>query len=180
MPTILTHAIVPLAAAVAAGPQRLPPRLVAAGMIASMLPDTDVLAFALGIPYADAFGHRGASHSLLFATVVASLGALLHCRLHAGALRTWCWLFACAASHPLLDAFTDGGLGVALFWPWSDTRLFAPWRPIEVSPIGVGFFGRRGLEVLLSELRWIWLPMAVLAALGYTVRRTAAALSSQR
>ena len=178
MPTILTHAIVPLAAAVAAGPRRLPPRLVAAGMIASMLPDADVLAFALGIPYADAFGHRGASHSLLFAVIVASLGALLHRRLHADVWRTWLWLFACTASHPLLDAFTDGGLGVALFWPWSDVRLFAPWRPIEVSPIGVGFFGRRGLEVLLSEVRWIWLPMAALAALGYTVRRTTAALSS--
>lgn len=180
MPTVLTHAIVPLAAAIAVGPGRLPPYLVVAGMIASMVPDADVLAFALGIPYADAFGHRGASHSLLFAAFVALLGALLHRRLHAGALHTWLWLFACAASHPLLDAFTDGGLGVALLWPWSDMRLFAPWRPIEVSPIGVGFFGRRGLEVLLSELRWIWLPMAALVALGYAVRRAAAALSSQR
>lgn len=180
MPTILTHAIVPLAAGIAMGPRRLPPRVVVAGMTASMLPDADVLAFVLGIAYADAFGHRGASHSLFFAAVVASLGALLHRRLHASALRTWMWLFACAASHPLLDAFTDGGLGVALFWPWSDTRLFAPWRPIEVSPIGAGFFARRGLEVLLSELRWIWLPMAALAALGYAARRAAAALSSQR
>lgn len=179
MPTVLTHAIVPLAAGFAVGPGRLPPRLVVAGMIASMVPDADVLAFALGIPYADAFGHRGASHSLLFAAVVASLAALLHRRLHAGALRTWMWLFACAASHPLLDAFTDGGLGVALFWPWADTRLFAPWRPIEVSPIGVGFFARRGLDVLLSELRWIWLPLAALASLGYTVRRAATALSSR-
>ena len=176
---MLTHAIVPLAAGMAVGPRRLPPRLVVAGMIASMLPDADVLAFAFGIPYADAFGHRGASHSLLFATVVASLGTLPHRRLHASALQAWLWLFACTASHALLDAFTDGGLGVALFWPWSDTRLFAPWRPIHVSPIGVGFFARRGLDVLLSELRWIWLPMAALAALGYTVRRASAALSSR-
>lgn len=180
MPTILTHAIVPLAAGIAGGQRRLPPRLVVAGMIASMLPDADVFAFALGIPYADAFGHRGASHSLLFAAVVASLGTPLHRRLHAGAWRAWLWLFACAASHPLLDAFTNGGLGVALYWPWSDVRLFAPWRPIEVSPIGAGFFGRRGLDVLLSELRWLWLPMTALAALGYSVRRAAAALSSQR
>jgi inner membrane protein len=67
-------------------------------------------------------------------------------------------LFACTASHPLLDALTNGGLGVALFWPWSDARLFAPWRPIAVSPIGAGFFSARGLAVLGSDLRWVWLP----------------------
>jgi inner membrane protein len=180
MPTILTHAFVPLATGVAAGPRRLPTRLVVAGTIASMLPDADVVAFVLGIPYADAFGHRGASHSLTFAAFIATAGTLLHRRLHAGALRAWIWLFACAASHPLLHAFTDGGLGVALFWPWSDLRLFAPWRPIEVSPIGAGFFGPRGLEVLWAELRWVWLPVAVLAAFGHGARRATTALSSQR
>ena len=50
-------------------------------------------------------------------------------------------------SHPLLDALTTGGLGVALWWPWSDVRIFAPLRLIPVSPIGVGFkpAGARGI-----------------------------------
>lgn len=180
MPTVLTHAVVPLAAAIALGSNRVNARTAMAGMAAAMLPDADVLAFALGIPYADAFGHRGASHSLLFAAALATLGACAYRWLGTTFRRTWFWLFACAASHPLLDAFTNGGLGVALFWPWSDLRVFAPWRPIRVSPIGLGFFGSRGIAVLASELRWIWLPAATFALLGLGLRHAAGALSSRR
>lgn len=173
MPSIITHAAVPLALWCAADRGRIPPRLLAAGVIASMLPDADVLAFALHIPYADAFGHRGASHSLLFACVLAMVAALA---LGLGRGRPWSaglcqprlastvqaatFVFVCAASHPLLDALTSGGLGVALAWPWSDHRFFAPWRPIRVSPFAPQFFSARGLATLLSELRWVWLPLA--------------------
>ncbi|HED4876853.1 TPA: metal-dependent hydrolase [Stenotrophomonas maltophilia] len=173
MPSIITHAAVPLALWCAADRGRIPPRLLAAGVIAAMLPDADVLAFALHIPYADAFGHRGASHSLLFAGVLAVLAALLA---FFGSRRPWSaglcqprlastvqaasFVFVCAASHPLLDALTSGGLGVALAWPWSEHRFFAPWRPIRVSPFAPQFFSARGVATLLSELRWVWLPLA--------------------
>jgi hypothetical protein len=33
-----------------------------------------------------------------------------------------------------------------------------------VSPIGIGFFSLRGLAVLWSELLWVWLPAATIAA----------------
>lgn len=173
MPSIITHASVPLALWCAADRGRIPPRLLAAGVIAAMLPDADVLAFALHIPYADAFGHRGASHSLLFACVLAALGAVLA---FFGSRRPWSagvcqprlastvqaavFVFICAASHPLLDAMTSGGLGVALAWPWSEHRFFAPWRPIRVSPFAPQFFSARGVATLVSELRWVWLPLA--------------------
>lgn len=171
MPTVITHALVPLAAGLALGSRRVPPRLLMAGMVAAMLPDADVLAFKLGIAYADAFGHRGASHSLAFAVFVGMLGALAHRSLRTRPWVAFTWLFACVASHPLLDALTNGGLGVALWWPWSDARLFAPWRPIAVSPIGAGFFSERGLAVMLSEMRWIWLPCALVAASVFALRR---------
>jgi len=176
MPSIITHAAVPLALWCAADRGRIPPRVLAAGVIAAMLPDADVLAFALHIPYADAFGHRGASHSLLFAGVLAALAAMLA---FFGNRRPWSavssqprlasttstvqaavFVLICAASHPLLDAMTSGGLGVALAWPWSEHRFFAPWRPIRVSPFAPQFFSARGLATLLSELRWVWLPLA--------------------
>lgn len=176
MPSIITHAAVPLALWCAADRGRIPPRVLAAGVIAAMLPDADVLAFALHIPYADAFGHRGASHSLLFAGVLAALAAVLA---FFGNRRPWSavssqprlasttstvqaavFVFICAASHPLLDAMTSGGLGVALAWPWSEHRFFAPWRPIRVSPFAPQFFSARGVATLLSELRWVWLPLA--------------------
>ena len=138
-----------------------------------MLPDADVVAFKLGIAYADDFGHRGASHSLFFAAILGAIGAVMH---RTFGVRAWiaaAWLFACAASHPLLDALTNGGMGVALWWPWSDARVFAPWRPIAVSPIGTGFFSARGVAVMASELRWIWLPCAAFATAGLALRRRA-------
>ncbi len=163
MPTILTHALLPLAAAVALGRTRLPPRLALAGMAAAVLPDADVAMFALGIDYAHAWGHRGASHSLVFALACGALAALLARSLRARAIRALAFVALSAASHPLLDMLTDGGLGVALFWPWSDARHFAPWRVVEVSPFANRFFSARGAEVLWSELRWVWLPTVVVA-----------------
>jgi inner membrane protein len=66
---------------------------------------------------------------------------------------------------------TDGGLGVALFAPFDNTRIFFPWRPVEVSPIGTGFFSQRGLAVVESEALWIWLPSLVIASGCWLIRR---------
>lgn len=169
MPTILTHAVVPLAAAALLGPNRIPAPLALGGAVLAMLPDLDVIAFRLGIAYEAAWGHRGATHSLAIAAVLAGLALALsrRWRNRAAAL----FLFASAASHGLLDCLTDGGKGVALYWPLFEDRLFAPWRPIRVSPIGAGFFTARGTETLLSEMRWVWLPSAAAAASGLALRR---------
>ena len=171
MPSIITHAAVPLALWYAAGRGRISSRLLAAGVAAAMLPDLDVTAFALGIPYADGFGHRGASHSILFATLIATLGIAMRKSLRSGAAQAGAFLFACAISHPLLDAMTSGGLGVALLWPWSEQRFFAPWRPILVSPFANGFFSARGMSTLFSELRWVWLPLFAGATLWKLIQR---------
>ena len=67
-------------------------------------------------------------------------------------------------------------LGAIFFAPFSDTRYFFPWRPIVVSPIGVGeFFGPRGLRVMWSELGWVWLPSAVVFLAGRLSKRAAVA-----
>jgi inner membrane protein len=172
MPTIFTHAVVPLLPGAAAGKTRISRRLLLAGTIAAMLPDTDVLSFRLGIPYADAFGHRGALHSLLFGMLVAAVAALLHRRLRTTAARAFAFVGFAALSHPLLDMCTNGGLGVALVWPFSGQRYFFSWRPIQVSPIGARFFSAQAWPVIASELLWVWLPAAVLALMVWLfVRR---------
>jgi inner membrane protein len=145
--------------------------LLIAGMLAACLPDADVLAFKFGIAYADSFGHRGASHSLLFAAVIGLIGVLCAPLLNSGRLKAGVWLALACASHSVLDALTDGGLGVAWLWPWSEQRFFFPVHPIAVSPFINGFFSERGLAVLASEARWVWLPCAVLAVVGITVRK---------
>ena len=40
-----------------------------------MLPDADVFGLLVGIPYDSMFGHRGLTHSLLFAAAVGGLAA---------------------------------------------------------------------------------------------------------
>ncbi len=81
--------------------------------------------------------------------------------------RQW-WLlvglvFLVTLSHGLLDAMTNGGLGVAFFSPFDTTRYFLPWRPIRVSPVGVGrFFSAQGVAILASEIEYVWLPLATL------------------
>jgi inner membrane protein len=169
MPTIISHAIVPLAVAAALGPQRIVPRVALTGAVLAMLPDADVIGFPLGIEYAAPWGHRGASHSLAFAALIAAPLALLLDRTRW--FTTWLFLAAACASHGLLDMATSGGLGVALWWPVDDTRHFHDWRPIRVSPIGADFFSGRGLTTLWSELRWIWCPAVAVALTGWALRR---------
>ena len=85
------------------------------------------------------------------------------------------YLFLTTASHGLLDAMTNGGLGVAFFSPFDNSRYFLPWRPIVVSPISVlRFFNPRAQAILLSELIWIWIPAGLLAACALMLRARAA------
>lgn len=118
----------------------------------SLLPDADVIGFKLGIRYAEPWGHRGATHSFAFALAVAAVVGLIARVAKLSAWRTALVAAAVVASHPLLDTMTNGGLGCALLWPFSNERFFAPWRPIPVAPIGLGFVSARGLRIAVIEL----------------------------
>ena len=170
MPTIITHAVVPWLVGAASGPRAVPRRLLAFCGVAAMLPDLDVLSFRLGIPYGSPFGHRGAAHSLAAAIVVGLLSMLFARWLGAGRWRVFAAVALSYVSHPLLDACTDGGYGVALLWPFTNHRYFAAFAPIEVAPIGMRFFSSRGLEVMFSEMIWVWVPVAIVALLIFRSR----------
>jgi inner membrane protein len=165
MPTVISHAAVPLALGLGLGRRSVSGPLLVAGVVASAVPDLDVLAFRFGIPYANEFGHRGASHSLAFAVLLAVVAAALASHLRASRLAAFLFVGASAASHGLLDMLTNGGRGVALWWPLSQERYFFPVRVIEVSPLSLHrLMTGHGLGVLLSELLWVWLPAVVLLA----------------
>ena len=170
MPSAFTHAAPALALIPAFARREPTARLWIAGVLCAAAPDLDVLGFAFGIPYEHPLGHRGLSHSLAFAAALAAAIAPWA----GGGAYAWAWLylFLATASHGVLDAFTNGGLGVALFAPFEATRYFAPFRPIAVSPLGVtGFFSVRGAEILANEIVWVWLPCALLATALYRLRR---------
>jgi inner membrane protein len=174
MPTVLTHAAAAAALTPAFPRSAVPRRLILLASACAMAPDIDVIGFRFGIHYGDLLGHRGLSHSIVFAaalSVVALLAALPSVVGTAHRLILWVYFFAATASHGVLDAFTDGGLGVALLSPFDATRYFFPFRPIEVSPIGARFFSARGVSVLQSEFVWVWLPFIVFAVVAFAVRR---------
>jgi inner membrane protein len=148
-------------------------------MLLSVLPDLDVLAFRFGIPYAHPLGHRGFFHSLLFASIAAMTPALVMYRKQGGvpaeSVRLFLTFLLVGVIHPLLDAMTDGGLGIGLFIPFNNGRFFFPWRPIVVAPIGVrAFFSEWGARVLLSELIFIAVPSVLLVSVAVMIRRYAA------
>ena len=180
----LGHVAVGVAAARIRDLDRRPRWLSAIGWSAlSLLPDADVIGFSLGVKYEDPWGHRGATHSFAFALIVGAVVGLIArlrtvdvAELPRGSLplrsrpdverrwplRTAAFATAVVATHPLLDTLTDGGLGCALFWPFDLTRYFAPWRPIQVAPIGLAFLSPYGAIVAMSELV-LFLPLFVFA-----------------
>ena len=165
MPTTFTHAAFPLAVAAMVGAKHISPRLAVVGAAFAMLPDADIIGFRFGVEYADDWGHRGASHSLALAALCAAATSLIW--KEARSLTGFAFLFLAMASNGLLDALTDGGLGVALLWPFDTVRIFAPVTPIDVSPIGLDVFSKRGLIAFWSEVQWVWLPCLVLAITGW-------------
>jgi inner membrane protein len=173
--TAISHAVAALAIGTCFARPTIPKGVWVAGVVRSVIPDIDVVGFRFGIRYGDFWGHRGFTHSLLFAALLATLVSLLGFRQaapNAKRFAIWGYLFLATASHGFLDAMTDGGLGVAFFSPFDNSRYFLPWRLIHVSPIGLGrFFTERSLPILQSEFLWIWIPAGVLAASVWLLRR---------
>ncbi len=176
MPSAFGHVLVPLSLRLGLGARLMNLRLTTFCAVSAVLPDLDVVGFALGVPYGSAWGHRGASHSLVFALAWASVSVLLAKKLGTGRWTTFFTVWISTSSHTLLDMLTNGGKGVALWWPWNAERVFSPFRPIRVSPIGMGFFSERGLHVMGSELCWVGLPSLALALglLGWRLLRNRA------
>ena len=161
MPTILTHAALPL---IAAWGLRAPPRLAIAGALVAVAPDLDVIGRAFAVPHFALLGHRGISHSLLVALALALLALPL---LPRGRPR-WSalFLFAAAASHGLADMFTHGSKGLMLWWPLSETRYGWQLQPIEASGVLARSITDGTLpRILLGELLWLVLPALLLVAL---------------
>ncbi len=194
MPTIIGHALVGVGLLNLVKPATekswYNPLLVSV-VVLSMLPDADVLGFRFGIKYSDPLGHRGFSHSLVFAAVTGVFASVplvvLFYKRSTPSIKqiliVYLTLATVTASHPLLDMLTDGGLGSALFAPFSWSRLFFSVTPIPVSPIGlrwsVGpvlawellfflpfFLGSFGLYSASIAKRWIAWGLTIFGTVG--------------
>ena len=139
-------------------------RLFILTLMCASLPDADFIGYVYGIPYESLWGHRGITHSLLFAFglgVPLGWWASPSDSIGFKKLLNGLYLSLIITSHPLLDMLTTGGHGVALWAPWNEDRLFfdQPYRIIQVSPLGISrFLSTRGLEIIKNEMLWVILP----------------------
>ncbi|MCP3903528.1 MAG: metal-dependent hydrolase [Planctomycetes bacterium] len=177
MCTAITHAFVAVAAGRAAYPRSVPFKFWVLAILCSAGPDLDVGLHSYGVSYDGLWGHRGLTHSLFFAASLAFIVVTWLFRTDFRFLsRAWwsffAFFFLLTASHGFIDAFTDGGLGIAFFSPFEQSRYFMPWTPIPVPDFGLAnLFTRYGLEVLVAELLYVWLPVGITAFVVHVVRR---------
>lgn len=145
--------------------------LLIAGIISSMLPDLDVIGFSFGVKYMSIFGHRGFSHSLIFALFWGLfLSYLLFKKYKINERIGFVYIFLCTISHGVLDAMTTGGKGVGFFIPFDNERYFLPFRFIKVSPLGISnFFSKWGAAVVWNELQYILVPSLILGVSLYFI-----------
>lgn len=163
MASAIAHAVLPIIL-LAAGdrPRSERRRLMVASAAVAVLPDLDLVTAMFEIRATDPLGHRGLSHSFVIAALVALFVSLMWFREWK---RTWPILFAAAASHGVLDAFTTGEVGVALFAPISDARISSPWKLLPSCPVGLSeYLGAWGLFTLANELLYLLLPAGMLVA----------------
>lgn len=171
MPSLLGHAVAGLALNATLAGDRPPRRTWGLAVACALAPDLDWFTAFLHLPMRHALTHRGATHSLLAAGLIASLAMLLGLRPHWRRPRIWLCMFAAAFSHGLLDACTLGGVGVAAFHPFSPARYVCLWQPIRVSPIpmSAGLMARF-LAALWTEAVWIGLPALFLTTASRAAR----------
>ncbi len=173
MASAFTHAAAALALGTAFRDPGKPLRFWILGAACAVFPDLDAIGYYLGVPYGSVLGHRGFTHSITFAALLAS-AALYIARFTLPRERRWAWVFFFLAtcSHGLLDAITTGGGGIAFFAPFDNNRYALPWELIEVSPMSIRrFFTARGVRVLVSEFIVVWTPAALFACVAMLSRR---------
>lgn len=92
------------------------------GAVAATIPDLDVFFTNFFSPVDNLYVHRGFSHSILFAILIAPiLGYFIHLihrkKVKDVGVKSWMKLvFWSTVTHPLLDMFTNWG--TQLFWPF--------------------------------------------------------------
>jgi inner membrane protein len=148
-------------------------RALAFGALAGTIPDLDTFVLAGADAWSEWRNHRGVTHSLFFAPVVAPVLGWITWSYHnrarpfepagaSDALGSWIALFFVAlVTHPLLDVFTI--YGTQLLAPFSDTRFALPGLgiidPIYTLPLAAAAVLALVQPARLRSRALIWLAL---------------------
>jgi inner membrane protein len=170
MPTVVSHSLVAIAFSEAFEKSKTL-KFWTLSILCSIIPDIDVVMFGFGIPYQHMFGHRGFTHSVVFALIIAFFTVCFGYREIGKYTKKWwkyfCYFLILLLVHDLLDAMTSGGLGIGFFIPFDSTRYYLPFRPIRASPLSLTrLFDSEGKRVIVSEIVWVWIPTGALLLLS--------------
>ena len=175
MPSIISHIVTGTSLGYSLYPDEKKFKFYIFAILLSIIPDFDVIMFRIGIPYAHPMGHRGFFHSFLFAAIIGIFFAYIFFSRNEARAKKYTMIsfvfILIGFMHCLLDAMTNGGLGIGLFIPFSYQRYFLPWKPIEVSPIRISdFFSNWGLRVLKNEFIFLIIPSIILVSSSRIIR----------
>ena len=174
MPSIFAHAAAGAAVGSAFAPSPMRRLWITAAACAA-LPDIDALGRPVGNrTYEAAFaGHRGVTHSILFAILVGGVAAWMFRRevvSRAARFRLWLAFALALASHGVLDALSTIGDGVAFWAPFSWTHYEFVWQPLgETGPGPSG--PMRLFAIVANEFLWVGLPALIVVAIARVLRR---------
>ena len=174
MTTLYTHAVTGLGLGRLCTPRPVPWSYWALATVLPLIPDLDVFSDAA---YGSPMGHRGITHSLLFALAMGLVTGSMTARYFR--IRWWrlaIVFFAIVASHGLLDALTRGGEGIPFFWPVGGR--YGNWGPIPVSDIAFDLPTPWYSHAIWAELLWVWLPTILLVGLTTVCRRRTSSRST--
>jgi len=144
-------------------------------IIIAVLPDLDILLRGTG--------HRGMTHSLAAAILLALLGTGIVILLKRSLRfrRVFTLLFLCAMVHPLLDYLMGCGPPVTLFWPFSEQGWLSPVQLVPTayySSAGtttglesVLYYIEtwRGVAWELASIGMLWLVFLIVSLSGFVV-----------
>jgi inner membrane protein len=121
-------AAVGAAYSVKTGSRARPTILLFAGL--ALAPDLDLVTGFFGAQHGSPLDHRGFTHSILFAILMAGLAAAILKGTRQRRLLLGLFVLGALGSHGLLDTMSRQGNGPMLFWPFSTGFYEFPFRPI--------------------------------------------------
>ena len=155
MPSIITHLL--LGAVVSRMHTGVvPKRFWVLSVLLPVLPDIDVIGLFFGFSSEDLFGHRGITHSVLFACIVGILAVTMFFRksglTRKATLLLTAYFFLLTASHGFLDAFNDSRVGVAFWAPFENGRYLFPFNPIVPSSVLLTDSSSFGISLIVGKI----------------------------